>query len=262
MKYLPILLMLFALSCNSQSETPQATTAVEKQLHSVHGQKPSAVERYYLAHKNDSLPSKSLGTVSNGSIENATLLPFRGENYRYFDTASYLGGRAFMNNRVAATLEMSYDSLAKLNPDRNYCYMECSNQHGGKLFPHHTHQNGLSVDFMSPMISNNAACYDLDELGAGHYFIDFDDRGTYEDNPEISIDFNQIALHLLILQSAAQKNGLLIEKVIFKMELRDELYASPYGPELRKSGIYITRNLTPLINGLHDDHYHVDFRLK
>ena len=47
--------------------------------------------------------------------------------------------------------------------------------------------------------------------------------------------------------------------MIFKIELKDKLYATPNGQLLKKSGIYLAQQLTPLINGLHDDHYHVDF---
>ncbi|OFZ67664.1 MAG: hypothetical protein A3D92_23930 [Bacteroidetes bacterium RIFCSPHIGHO2_02_FULL_44_7] len=61
------------------------------------------------------------------------------------------------------------------------------------------------------------------------------------------------------LEKAARKNNMKIEKVIWKMELLDELLASEHGKHLAKSGIYITRQLEPLINSLHDDHFHVDF---
>lgn len=50
-----------------------------------------------------------------------------------------------------------------------------------------------------------------------------------------------------------------IGKVIIKLELKDELFASIYGKELLSNGIYFAQKLTPLINGVHDEHYHVDF---
>ena len=44
-----------------------------------------------------------------------------------------------------------------------------------------------------------------------------------------------------------------------KLELKDELYTCEYGEALKASGIYIVKSLTPSINQLHDEHYHIDF---
>ena len=51
-----------------------------------------------------------------------------------------------------------------------------------------------------------------------------------------------------------------IQKVIIKVELKDELFEGEYGKKLKESGIYIVKSLSPTINALHDDHYHVDFK--
>ena len=50
-----------------------------------------------------------------------------------------------------------------------------------------------------------------------------------------------------------------IKKVIIKIELKDELFSTPNGKKLKAKGIYVVKALTPLINGLHDDHFHIDF---
>ena len=221
----------------------------------------SSVELYYWENVQDSIPSQSIGSVSNGRLLHGTLLPFEGKNYHYFDTTSYSAGRCFMHQSVAQTVLSAYQSLDSLLPERTFGIMECAHKEGGKLEPHRTHQNGLSIDFMSPLLKNDSAYYELDYLGGPHYLLDFNDDGTYKNDPAISIDFDAIALHILTLQAAAKKNGVSIEKVIFKTELKDELYASAHGEALKKSGIYITKNLTPLINSLHDDHYHIDFQL-
>lgn len=139
--------------------------------------------------------------------------------------------------------------------------MECSLQEGGQLPPHRTHQNGLSIDFMTPLIKNNQPYYKLDDMGFSHYLLGFDNNGKYAKDTSITIDFDLIAHHILLLQKHASKNGLRIKKVIFKMELKDELFDSFYGKRLKQSGIYITKHLTPFINSLHDDHYHIDFEL-
>jgi penicillin-insensitive murein endopeptidase len=71
-----------------------------------------------------------------------------------------------------------------------------------------------------------------------------------------------MALHLVTLETTARMNGLKISKVILKTELKDNLFASSFGKQLIESGIYFTKSLTPMINSLHDDHYHIDFDLK
>ena len=76
----------------------------------------------------------------------------------------------------------------------------------------------------------------------------------------IIIDFESVAKHILILNEKAKKHKLKIEKVIIKVELKDELFKGEYGKDLKETGIYIVRSLTPKINELHDDHYHIDFK--
>ena len=257
MKQLPFFLATFILiSCSAQVSTPKKS---EKQK--IVTKTISPVDKYYLTHVQDSVPSESIGSVSNGQLKNGTLIPFSGSNYSYFDSVSYLSGRAFTHRSVAKTLLTSFSSLDSLLPDRVFKIMECSNKHGGKIYPHRTHQNGMSIDLMMPKKKDGQPYYGLDNQGGNHYLLDFDNSGRYTKDSSIIIDFDVLGKQLLDLQTSAKKSGLRIKKVILKMELRDELYASKHGQELKKSGIYITRNLTPIINMLHDDHFHIDFEI-
>jgi penicillin-insensitive murein endopeptidase len=52
-----------------------------------------------------------------------------------------------------------------------------------------------------------------------------------------------------------------IKKVIFKINLKDNLFKSKIGKKLKKSGIYFVKYLTPMVDNVHDDHYHIDFEL-
>lgn len=224
-------------------------------------QKPNKkLSTYIEQNKNDSLVSQSLGSVSNGSLKNGKLVPFHGENYSYFDKTSYLSGRAFLNSKVLSTILDGYKKLATTEPNRNFKIMECAHKHGGKLCPHRTHQNGLSVDFMVPKTKNKKPYYGLDTLGVNHYWLTFNNQGQYNKDTSITIDFESIAKHLLILKKQAKKHKLKIQKVIIKVELKDELFEGEYGKKLKESGIYIVKSLSPTINALHDDHYHVDFK--
>jgi penicillin-insensitive murein endopeptidase len=220
------------------------------------------IEDYYHNHIGNDLLSESIGTVSKGQLKNGKLIPFKGKNFTYFDVQSYLNGRAYLNGKVLKTLLGAYKELEILLPQRMFYVMECSNQDGGKLFPHRTHQNGLSIDFMMPLIKNGKPFYGLDTLGANHYFLEFDNQGKYKVDSTISIDFNIVAQHILILNKVAKVIGVKVAKVIINTDLKDELFATLNGKTLESSGIYVVQKLSPLINSLHDDHYHIDFEIK
>lgn len=217
------------------------------------------VMAYYAANHDTLLPSKSLGTVSKGELVNGSIIPFYGKNFQYFSTESYLGGRAFAHEKVINTLLLFYDELLANYPERFFYIMEMSNKQGGKIYPHRTHQNGLSVDLMLPKIKNGQPDYSLDSLGKDHYFLSFNERGEFSGDSSLMIDFELLAHQLLLLDSCAQKSGLKIAKVIIKLEYKDELFSTNFGDQLKNSSIYFAQKLEPLINDLHDDHVHVDF---
>jgi len=221
--------------------------------------KTKRIQEFYSANKGNDLPSKSTGTVSDGKLENGKLVPFYGANFEYFDTTSYFERRAYLNDKVLETVLATYTEFEILVPGRRFYIMECSNEKGGKMFPHHTHQNGLSIDFMSPLLKDGKPHTDLDTLGIDHYWMKFNESGIYSEDATVSLDFNLIAHHILILESTARKYGLKIAKVIFKLELKDELFATEFGKKLAATSIYFAKSLPDQINELHDDHYHVDF---
>ena len=231
------------LSCQSQEKKANSTE----------------IESYSARFERLKKESISKGSVSNGTLINGVLFPFSGVNFQYFDTTSYVSGRAFLNSRIENSTIETYQEFEKLAPNRFFYIMECSNQHGGKMHPHRTHQNGLSVDFMMPLIKNNLPFYELDVLGKDHYLLTFDNDGRYSEDKSISVDFDLIAHHILVLNEKEKKHGYKISKVIIKIEFKDKLFNSKYGKELKESGIYIVKGLSPLINSLHDEHYHVDF---
>jgi len=102
-----------------------------------------------IAHKNNSV-SQSIGSVSKGHLKNAYKLPYSGENFSYCPLSYYILGRAYVHSSVYKTVINSYKKSEKECSGIQFKFMECSNKKGGKIFPHQTHQNGLSVDFMTP----------------------------------------------------------------------------------------------------------------
>lgn len=260
MKHLP-LLFIPLLSCTAQVESnlDEKTDEVEISNSSIN-QDSLEVVQFYLENSIDSSLSKSIGTVSSGTLVHGKIMPFYGPNFTYFDRDSYLASRAFTSDVVKTIVLDAYETLAAIVPDRKFFLMELSNEEGGEIYPHRTHQNGLSVDFMMPKLKNGQANFELDTLGKQHYFLDFNERGEYKQDTTIKVDFDLIAKHILLLNEVATKNGYSIEKVIIKIEYKDDLFRTPIGQFLQKSGIYVVNNLSPLINSIHDDHYHVDFK--
>ncbi|MDF3026728.1 MAG: hypothetical protein K0S23_1035 [Fluviicola sp.] len=257
MKLLPIILPLLLIqACTGQSNPSDQTTS---QLKEEKVPETDPIRELYNQYSKSSGPSISGGTVSNGSLKNGKLFPFKGPNFIYFDSTSYLNKHAFTHEKVHHTVLDTYRQFETVLPGFEFGLMECSNEHGGKIWPHRTHQNGLSIDFMSPLLKNGVSSTDFNTIGLPHYLMDFDENGIYTEDRNYSIDFNLMAQHLLELDKQAKKNGLKIEKVILKIALKDELFASEYGKQLKARGIYFATNLSELIDSLHDDHYHVDF---
>ena len=87
------------------------------------------------------------------------------------------------------------------------------------------------------------------------YAIEFDRQGRYE---EFTIDFDAMAAHLKALNIEAEKLGFGIWRVIFDPDLQPFLFKAKDG-EYLKAHILIPRE-KPWV--MHDEHYHVDFRVK
>jgi penicillin-insensitive murein endopeptidase len=87
----------------------------------------------------------------------------------------------------------------------------------------------------------------------------FDSNGKKRINKKIEIDFDKMAIHILTLEKVSRQNGYKIKKVILETNLKDEIFRSEYGEELKNSNIYFVRALPKMIDELHDDHYHIDF---
>lgn len=210
-----------------------------------------------LVHENEG-NSIAKGAVSSGSLENAWLLPWSGENFRYFSPLSYfILDRGYIHSRVQQTILAAYKTCEASCPQTKFRIMECAHSNGGRMWPHRTHQIGMSADFMVPKIKNGEQQHWLDRLGIWHYALSFDAAGKWSEN--ISIDFETMGRHLLALDDAAREHGLRIKKVILKINLKDDFYATESGQQVRKRGIYFAQALPKVVDDLHDDHYHVDF---
>lgn len=206
--------------------------------------------------------SKSVGKVNNGSLVNGVKFNYKKDNISYFSfTSYYILHRSYVHEKVKKITLNAYENLNKKHPKQKWGIMECSRPKGGKMKPHRTHQNGTSIDFMTPLkwVDSNKQYRGRAHLGVWHYLLNFDKDGYLNKYKNVQIDFNILAEHILALQKAAKKEGWKIKKVILKINLKDNLFKSVAGKKLKKSGIYFAQYLTPMVDNVHDDHYHIDF---
>ncbi len=206
--------------------------------------------------------STSIGKVNNGSLINGSKFSYKGENYSYFSSTSYfILNRCYVNDKVKKVTLKAYQNLYKKFPKQKWGIMECSRRHGGKMKPHRTHQNGTSIDFMTPMIwvKSKKQYRWKSHLGIWHYLLTFDQDGYLNKRKNVQIDFDMLAYHILELNKEAKAEGISIKKVLLKINLKDNLFKSKIGAKLKNSGIYFAKYLTPMVDNMHDDHYHIDF---
>ena len=139
-------------------------------------------------------------------------------------------------------------------PDRVFVYGETGWKEGGQFKPHKTHRNGLSVDFMVPVLDENGQSVELPSsiLNKWGYDLEFDSKGQLDD---LKIDFIAIAEHIYQLDLLSKKKGLAIWRVIFDPELQPFLQDSPRWPYLRDNVQFSTKRSWVR----HDEHYHIDF---
>jgi penicillin-insensitive murein DD-endopeptidase len=157
--------------------------------------------------------SKCFGTVSNGRIEASVKLPLNGENFSSYSAVAAAAGRTHVHSKVASIIQSAYAALAKATPEVTYVYGETGWPSGGRIRPHRTHQNGLSVDFFVPVRDRSGKSVPLptsvtNRLG---YDIEFDANAQFG---EFTIDFPALAEHLYQLDRAAKAQGSALSLVI------------------------------------------------
>jgi penicillin-insensitive murein endopeptidase len=198
--------------------------------------------------------STCFGTVSKGRLESGVKLPSGGPNFSSYSSSAELIGRTYVHAKVAEVVVAAYKALEKTQPAKVYVYGETGWKSDGRFRPHRTHQNGLSVDFMVPVVDQAGRSVPLptNALNKFGYNLEFDGSGRHGG---LSIDFPAIAEHLYQLHAAAHGRGFGIALVIFDAAYLPRLFATARGQ-------YLARNLKfmktkPWIR--HDEHYHVDF---
>jgi penicillin-insensitive murein endopeptidase len=200
--------------------------------------------------------STCYGTTSDGRLEGGVQLPAEGRNYVGYSMIARLAGRTYVHSSVRDIIVAAYADLEKEQPTMVYKYAETGFGEGGEFRPHKTHRNGLSVDFMTPVINEAGKSVHLptNPLNKFGYSIEFDQNGEYEG---LRIDYEALAAHVVALHKQAKKRGYDLWRVIFDPKLQPPLYETRYADYLRK---HITFSKKPSWVR-HDEHYHVDFAI-
>jgi len=181
-------------------------------------------------------------------------LPGEGKNYISYSKTAEIVGRTYVHSKVRDIILVSYQWLEKETPGNVYKYAETGFKEGGQFKPHKTHRNGLSVDFMVPVVNEDGnsvhlPTHYLNKLG---YSIEFDETGRYE---QYKIDYEALAAHIVSLHKAAIENEVELWRVIFDPKLQPRLMSTKYGEYLEKN-IQFSKHRSWV---RHDEHYHVDF---
>lgn len=200
--------------------------------------------------------SQCHGTPARGRIDGSVKLPAAGPNFSAYSDLGVAAGRTHVHTTVSRIMTRSYAMLARTQASVRYVYGETGWAAGGRLRPHRTHQNGLSVDFFVPV--RDAAGQSI-PLPAGPfnrlgYDIEFDGEGRWG---EYRIDFPALADHLHAVHQAALAEGAGIALVIIDPVYLRRLLDTPHGPYLRQHLPFMKGR--PWIR--HDEHYHIDFRV-
>ena len=200
------------------------------------------------------LESTCFGTVAKGRLENGVALPSSGSNFSSFSTSAEIVGRTYVHSKVRDVVVTAYKALETAAPAKVFVYGETGWKSGGRFRPHRTHQNGLSVDFMVPVLDKAGRSVPLptSPFTRFGYDIEFDASGRYED---LAIDYAAVAEHLYQLDVAARAKDVGIALVIFDTDYLPRLLATPRGSYL-KDNLKFMRS-KPWVR--HDEHYHVDF---
>jgi len=195
------------------------------------------------------------GTTAKGRLDHGAQLPSNGVNFSSYSTVGSLAGRTYVHSRVLKVVLAGYKALETSAPGKVFVYGETGWASGGRIRPHKTHQNGLSIDFMVPVLKGAISVpLPTSPLNKFGYDLEFDDSGRFE---EYTIDFEAIARHLLELNKAASVEGIKITRVIFEVPLQKHLFATSQGAQLKGLMAFSTKQAWVK----HDEHYHVDFKL-
>lgn len=199
--------------------------------------------------------STCYGTTSKGRLEDSCKLPSVGENFHTYSKLLSTAGRTYVHCSVEQIILSAYESLNSESTSWFFVYGETGKKQGGEFKPHKTHQNGLSVDFMVPVLDEDGRSVPIPTsiFNRYGYDIDFTLDGKYRN---LTIDYEAMAAHLAALKRESIKRGFGIWRVIFDPKMQNALKNTKSWSAISDLTFSQRRSWVR-----HDDHYHVDFEV-
>ena len=184
------------------------------------------------------------------------MLPVSGKNFDNYSLLAVADGRTFVHSQIHDVVVNTYKTLELTQPSKVYKYGETGFATGGRFRPHQHHQNGLSVDFMTPVVNTKGQSVQLPThiFNRFGYNIEFNQQGQYDD---LTIDYEAMAAHLASLHQQAQALGVKIWRVVFDPKLLPGVFTTSHADYLKQHLLFATEPTWVR----HDEHYHVDFDL-
>ncbi|MDY7540747.1 penicillin-insensitive murein endopeptidase [Undibacterium sp. RTI2.1] len=176
------------------------------------------------------------------------------KNFTAYSSFGIALGRNHVHSKVSEIVLTAYRSLERTATGKVFVYGETGWAKGGRIRPHKTHRNGLSVDFFVPVVNDagHSVTLPTNVTNKFGYNIDFDTDGKFE---TYSIDFETIAEHLYQLDIAAKALGAGLALVIIDPPYIEKLIATKHGDYIKSHINFMKGNAWVR----HDEHYHVDF---
>ncbi len=203
--------------------------------------------------------AEEVDTARTGTGEYRAL-PYSGENFQAYSRFWHTVGRCYVKDATGGAVLDAYKELETTMPDRRFAYAETGREGGGRFWPHRTHRQGLSVDFVTPVLRrqpdgslapDTLSCLPWNLWGYG---VRLDAAGKAGD---LKLDAVATIAHLDALSRAASRHGLSLKLVILDPPLQDILRASPNFRKIARLHFMGKAAWFP-----HDGHYHVDFAEK
>lgn len=157
--------------------------------------------------------------TANGYVRNAVKLPSNGDNFTSYNKVAELVGRTYVHSQVKNIIVDAYQTLQKSHSDKRYKYAETGLENGSKLNSHKTHQNGLSIDFMTSVVNEKGQSVHLPTLVFNRfgYDIEFYEQGQFE---QFKVDYTALAAHIVELHTSATAKGYDLWRVTFDPTLQ------------------------------------------
>ncbi|MEY4544684.1 MAG: hypothetical protein RL685_879 [Pseudomonadota bacterium] len=207
-----------------------------------------------------------------------------GEGFESYSLLLTAFGRQYLRREARQTVQDAFAERARAEPRRRFVLGEMGWRAGGRLWPHASHRQGLSVDIFLPLLDAQRA-----PTGLSHqpwnlwgYCQTFDTTGRYAgtrweapprslpllgavspcfastEASSVHIDFEEAARLLLAIEHAAHRHRVEIRAIILAPEYLARVSSTPAGRQLGKLADKFVRRPVWI---RHDEHLHIELAL-